>query len=281
MHKQTFRSLSLAALVGAMPSLALANDACSVPGVTVITDPAGDAGVDLYNASPVNPSALPQQPPDVVVPVPAPGTDILSVSAAEPSGSQLVWTMKVDDLSTPPPSMAWIVRFQTDEPPENGDDDYFVAMTVTPDSDAQGVTTKFVYGTTGGSANVPVYGSTPPRVFRPMGELENGSTMNPDGTITLVLDKSKLPGMGDGVQLTNIAASVRIVSPNDANAGEFTNPSNASILDVAGTADSSYTLQGAACKGKSGGGVLGAGAFGFFTLLPLFGAGFFRRRKRN
>ena len=136
--------------------------ACELPGMTVISDPVGDASDTLTQH------------------------DITSVSMAEPDNlaGKLVFTIKVVNLSTIPPGWRWSVRFGVPGygPPEvvglGAQEDWFVSMTT-----SDGPTPTFTYGTTGGSSNVPA------RLFTTLGSLDGASNVTADGTITLVLSK--------------------------------------------------------------------------------------------
>jgi PKD repeat protein len=140
--------------------------ACSAPGQTILTDPVGDESDGVTEH------------------------DITSISMAEPvSNSQtgaadnIIFTMKVVDLTTVPPGWRWSVRFSVPgyNPPAapivGAQEDWFVSM-LSSDNAAP----TFTYGTTGvfqGAA----------RFFSTIGNLEASSTYNADGTITLVLPK--------------------------------------------------------------------------------------------
>src|SRR6266545_232330 len=142
---------------------------CSQPGNTVITDPVGDET-----------DTVPQH-------------DITSISMAEPidnattgAASNLVFTIKVVNLSTVPPSWRWSVRFSVPGygPPASPllgpQEDWFVSMI-----SSDGAAPTFTYGTTGvfqGAA----------RFFTTVGNLDPASKFNADGTITLVLPKETL-----------------------------------------------------------------------------------------
>lgn len=142
---------------------------CSKPGVTVITDPVGDET-----------DTLPQH-------------DITSISMAEPidnavtgAASNLIFTIKVTDLSTVPPNWRWSVRFGVpgyNPPPSpllGAQEDWFVSMI-----SSDGAAPAFTYGTTGvfqGAA----------RFFTTVGSLDPASRFDADGTITLVLPKETL-----------------------------------------------------------------------------------------
>jgi PKD repeat protein len=142
---------------------------CSQPGVTVITDPVGDET-----------DTLPQH-------------DITSISMAEPidnaatgAADNLIFTIKVVNLSTVPPDWRWSVRFGVPgygPPPSpllGAQEDWFVSMI-----SSDGAAPTFTYGTTGvfqGAA----------RFFTTVGSLDPASRFNADGTITLVLPKETL-----------------------------------------------------------------------------------------
>ncbi|HEV3072808.1 MAG TPA: PKD domain-containing protein [Thermoanaerobaculia bacterium] len=134
--------------------------ACVLPGITVITDPSGD-----QTGAPAN-SEL----------------DILSVSLAEPwlssCSNQLVFTMKVNDLSVVPPQAQWTIFFSR----ANGTE-YFVAMVSNGTGNPTGV--QFVYGhTSTGTGGV--------RQLTTDGTADAGSGFTSDGTITIVLSLAKL-----------------------------------------------------------------------------------------
>jgi hypothetical protein len=133
---------------------------CVLPGVTVITDPAGD-----QLGAPAN-SEL----------------DIRSLSMAEPwlesCSNQLVFTLKVSDLNVVPPQARWTIFFSRG----NGTE-YFVAMISNDTGNPTGV--QFVYGHTSiGAGGV--------RQLTTDGNADNGSGFTADGTITILLSLAKL-----------------------------------------------------------------------------------------
>ena len=139
---------------------------CTQPGKTVLTDPVGDESDGLMQH------------------------DITSVSMAEPisnsttgAADNIVFTMKVQDLSTVPSGWRWSVRFSVPgygppaAPVVGAQEDWFVSM-ISSDNAAP----RFTYGTTGvfqGAA----------RFFSTIGDLHPESNYNADGTITLILPK--------------------------------------------------------------------------------------------
>jgi hypothetical protein len=133
----------------------------------------------------------------------------------------------------------------------------------------------FVYGRTGFQLGVP---AGEPRQFVTDGVLEAGSGMNADGTITLVLDKTKVAGIKPGSEIFNILTTVRLVTPPDAGAPFFTNADNSTILDEADAGI--YDLAADGACGKSGLQQLVAGSLPPLTLLVLALLPALRRRKR-
>lgn len=239
MRIHPLKLLPLAALLSLVSLPGQAEDACTAPGVLVTEDAAGD---------------------DVTAPTGEGFADILSVHGAEPADSNtLVFTYKVASLAAVPPHTAWILRFATDTAPDNGDQDYFVAMVTLSDGYI-----RYVYGTNGFAAGAP---AGEPRQFRVQGELD-GSSYAEDGNITLVLDKSKVPSLNPGLDVFNILATVRLVSPAEDGTPFFTNGANNTILDDAPAGF--YTVAGDdACAGKSGLQQILAGAWSPFALLVL------------
>ena len=143
-----------------MPVVIPAPDPCKLPGITILTDPAGDLitpiGVTTY-----------------------PGYDLRSLSIAEPSNlaDKLVFTIKVESLMTVPPDARWPVQFRLASDPAN------LGRWVDMSTDAAGMVT-FNYGTfvvTNGA-----YGNPNTTV----GQADAESNFNADGTITIVLSRS-------------------------------------------------------------------------------------------
>jgi PKD repeat protein len=133
---------------------------CVLPGITVITDPTGD-----QTGAPANTEL-----------------DIQSVSLAEPwlnsCSDQLVFTLKVADLSVVPPQAQWTIFFSR----ANGTE-YFVAMVSNGTGNPTGV--QFDYGhTSTGTGGV--------RQLTTDGTADAGSGFTADGTITIVLSLAKL-----------------------------------------------------------------------------------------
>lgn len=155
-------------------------DPCTLPGVTVLTDPPGDILVATGTTS-------------------YPGYDLRSLSLAEPYGlaDKIVFTVKVQDLSTVPPSTRWPVQFRY--PGDAANTGRWVDMR----SDAAGAVT-FKYGTfviTNGA-----YGS-PTTV---VGDADAGSTYNANGTITIVISRSKIGNPPPASLLQGFLMRVRI-----------------------------------------------------------------------
>ncbi|HEV2803827.1 MAG TPA: PKD domain-containing protein [Chthoniobacterales bacterium] len=198
--------------------------ACSQPGQTVLTDPVGDESDGLTQH------------------------DITSVSIAEPvsnattgAADNIIFTMKVVDLATVPPSWRWSVRFTVPgyNPPAaavvGAQEDWFVSMI----SDNAGP--RFTYGTTGvfqGAA----------RFFTTIGNLDAKSNYNADGTITMVLPKALFqskavctggcPALAPNTPVNIALGSVRFSPPSEVPGSGGTNET---IPDSTGGA--SYALR--------------------------------------
>ena len=146
-----------------------AGSSCALPGVTVVTDPAGD-----QKGAPLNPAL-----------------DIQSVAIAEPffadGSKKLFFTMKVADLTTVPANAEWRVIWNSPNAPGGN---YYVGMTSDSNSSVS-----FEYGT------VDVTGLVVTSVgqFNTIGAADAESAFARDGTITISVSNSKVgsPGAGD------------------------------------------------------------------------------------
>ena len=153
---------------------------CIVPGVTVATDPAGDATNML------------------------PSYDISSMSMAEPENlpGKLVFTLKVASLATLPPNTFWAIRFIAPTAPANGDPAYFVGM------HTQGGTATYVYGT----SFVQEATATSLTAYQIDGEIDEASIFAADGTITLVADKALFGNPVTGDSLAQFSGTTRPIT---------------------------------------------------------------------
>jgi serine protease AprX len=184
---------------------------CELPGLTQFTSPSGVTGN---------------------VGLPTGQDDLRQLWIAEPTDmpGKIVFTIKVSSLSTVPPLHRWYAYFSLPDDPNA----YFVAM------DSGGASPTFIYGTRG-QIPVPAVGGL--GTFATLGDLDAASGFDADGTIRLVLDKAAL-GLGDGTELSNIAASIRQTTP--VNGIGLTTDSGAAI--------GSYTVAGNICTNPGGGG---------------------------
>jgi hypothetical protein len=195
---------------------------CVLPGVTILTDQAGDLitpiGVTTY-----------------------PGYDLRSLSIAEPFGltDKLVFTIKAQDLTTVPPSTRWPVQFRLASDPAT------LGRWVDMSSDAAGMVT-FNYGTfvvTGGAYGAP---STT------TGLADAESNYNADGTITIVLSRSKIGSPIPSAVMQGFLIRVRInntitpdnmpdsLAPDGAyiiKGNEFCRPNTAPVAKLVATPD--------------------------------------------
>jgi hypothetical protein len=195
---------------------------CVVPGVPILSDQAGDLitpiGVTSY-----------------------PGYDLRSLSIAEPFAltDKLVFTIKVEDLTTVPPNTRWPVQFRLASDPDT------LGRWVDMSSDAAGTVT-FNYGTfvvTGGA-----YGSPSTTV----GLADAESNFNADGTITIVISRSKIGNPAPSAVMQGFLIRVRIantITPDNMpdslapdgvyviKGNEFCRPNTAPVAQLVATPD--------------------------------------------
>lgn len=182
--------------------------ACQLPGLTVLTSPAGVTG----NGG-----------------LPTGQDDLRQAWFAEPAEmpGKLVISLKMASLSPqPPPGYRWIMYFSLP-----GDtNSYFAAM----DTAGQAAP-RFIYGTRS-TIDTPAaaVGS-----FTVLGTIDAGSNFKPDGTIQLVIDKASFPTpITTGMELSGIAASIR----------QTTNPQNGAGLTVDAATGANYTVVDNLCQ---------------------------------
>lgn len=133
------------------------------------------------------------------------GTDVIQWgSIGEPAGmpGELVFTIKVDNLTTVLPGFRWVFYFNDAGRPAPNNGLYYVAMV-----SADGPTPVFNYGYK--TINAGGFGQ-----YQVLGTLNAASNFTPDGTITLVLDKSAF-GLATGDQLTHVEVVTRASVPDD------------------------------------------------------------------
>jgi hypothetical protein len=155
------------------PAQAAAESACTPPGITVLTDPSGDA-LDKQDSH-----------------------DIQKVSVAEPFAgqgvSQLVFTIKVASLSSVPPDTTWREFFASAD--SKG---YFVQMSTLDPS-----TVNFSYGT------VPINSDGTYGTATTVGAADAKSNFKADGTITIIVGNDKVGNPAAGQSLTKFLVRVR------------------------------------------------------------------------
>jgi hypothetical protein len=206
----------------AVPVVVPTPDPCVLPGVPILSDPAGDLvtpiGVTTY-----------------------PGYDLRSLSIAEPFSltDKLVFTIKVEDLTTVPPNARWPVQFRLASDPAA------LGRWVDMSSDAAGMVT-FNYGTFVVTAGA--YGSPSTTV----GLADAESNFKADGTITIVVSRSKLGNPAPSAVLQGFLIRVRIantITPDNMpsslapegvyviKGNEFCRPNTAPIAKLVATPD--------------------------------------------
>lgn len=236
------RLMSFVAAALLLPAAVSAADGrCTLPGELISEDASGD---------------------DQLAPTGAGFADILSLHMAEPAGipGMLVFTFRMTDLAVMPPDMVWMIRFSTDVPPDNGDEGYFVAMLTRPDAAA-----RFVHGT------VTNVGGTNLRAFNPAGALDSRSSFNADGTMTLVLDKSEVPGLKVGQAVFGMVPLTHRITPTDGTqpfAYGFVSVGGA-LLAMDDAPDGFYEVAGSETCSESKSLIASVGALAPATLLML------------
>ncbi len=156
-------SLTAAAPGGVQTAARQTEDNCTPPGLTILTDPTGDA-LDML-----------------------PSHDVTKLSIGEPAftpaASKVVFTLKVASLATVPPQTTWPVAFDApgdpDPPMANTAPARWVAMTTSPPLGTVAAPA-FIYGDGGVSAALAD------------GVLDTESSFSADGTIKLVASYAKI-----------------------------------------------------------------------------------------
>lgn len=180
---------------------AYAGDSCTLPGLTVVTNPAGTQA-----GAPANTEL-----------------NVRAVSVAEPytsDGAQkLTFTMKVSDLTTIPPSANWRMIWTTAESSTNY---FYVAM----NSDSSSVVT-FEYGQLGVKSEVVVGVST----FVALG-VPDAASYAPDGTIQITVSNSKIGQVKPGDLVGNLVGRTYLLNASQTSraAIDRTGPGNYLVL---------------------------------------------------
>lgn len=143
---------------------------CVIPGQRMVTDATGDSNV--------------------------PGTDLISLHISEPpeAADKLIFQIKVDDLSAPPPGTMYAVLFHTPDQPLSNPNDSFVGMVTSAGAPA------FVYG----HRDETVVALAVVQEYIIDGTLDPASAYTDDGTISLVVPRS-LFDLADGERLSAIS----------------------------------------------------------------------------
>lgn len=177
----------------AVAAAAPVQSACLLPGITILTDQAGDIITPIGQTS-------------------NPGWDLRSLSIAEPiafaSPDKLIFTLKVESFAggLPPANTRWPIQFLVNGDQTTG---YFVDMSTYPTDGGSPAAPVFKYGTfspTGGTSGA--YGAPNTRV----GNADAQSGFNPNGTITIVLSRSKIAPLAVGSTMSGFLVRVRFGS---------------------------------------------------------------------
>lgn len=160
---------------------------CVLPGITILTDQRGDI------ITPIGESANP-------------GWDLRRLSIAEPFGftqDKVVFTLKVENLLAVPANTRWPIQFLVNGNTTTG---YWVDMSTMPTDGGSSAAPVFKYGTfnpTGGTGGI--YGAPTVR----LGNADAESSFSPDGTIRIVLSRSKIPTLATGSTMSGFLVRVR------------------------------------------------------------------------
>jgi PKD repeat protein len=133
------------------------------------------------------------------------GTDVVqwgSISEPASMPGELVFTIKVDNLTTVQPGFRWTFFFNVAGRTAPNTGYYYVAMV-----SADGPSPVFNYGYR--TTNAAGFGQ-----YQVVGTLNAASNFTPDGTITLVLDESAF-GLTAGSELTHLDVETRTSAPDD------------------------------------------------------------------
>ncbi len=168
------------------------SDPCLVPGITILTDPAGDIIVPVGQTS-------------------NPGWDLRSLSIAEPfsvAPDKIVFTLKIDGFAfgLPPSSTRWPIQFLINGGTTTG---YWVDMSTYATDGGTPAAPVFKYGTfnpTGGASGA--YEAPNTRV----GNADPASNFAADGTITIIVPRSAIGNPAIGAHLTGFLIRVRFGS---------------------------------------------------------------------
>lgn len=244
-----------ATLLGGATSWATAQEAgetfCVAPGLTILTDAAGDAALE-------------------VVPLPADHADLLSVQVAQPPQAdgvaRLVFTIKVAGLAEPlPPLASWYTSFK-------GVSGSFYGVRMNTDATR---TLAFQSYTLAESLDTGDGGASDGRFAETLKPAEAESNFNADGTITIVVKASDI-GAGKPGEIKQFnAGTVQRVGEESVGGAAFVLDGAPDDLSRRGEVTVTENAQCTAAA-KSGLEKFG-GALNFALLLPLALLGLRRR----
>jgi PKD repeat protein len=193
MKSSSFRSLlflfPIAVALGFLATqVSAVGDPCIPPGLTILTDPTGDAALQGVK----DPEA---------------GRDVQSLSVAEPSSigaGKLMFTLKVASLGSVPPDTYWPVQFKV------GSTNYVARMSTVPPASPAAPQFQYYQGT---------YNSLviPTSLFT----ADPSSTFNADGTIKIVVPRTGVGNPAVGSNLTEFLVRIAVFG-----GGLFLTPDN-------------------------------------------------------
>jgi hypothetical protein len=161
--------------------VSIGGSSCALPGIFTVADPEDDSTTGT------------------------PAHEIQAVYMAEPfaNAGQIVATLKMGGMDPPTPNTMWAVRFDAPTGPPNGELGWWIGL-----STAEGGE-RWVYG----SYRVDVVGVASVTVYTILGDIDDTSSYNADGTITLIADKDQF-GLVDGDTMSGILARTGPASSN-------------------------------------------------------------------
>jgi hypothetical protein len=215
-------------------ALAVAPSPCTLPGVQILTVPAGDSDPGPFAPAP-NPPTYDQNTQDI---------QAIYFAELASTPDKITYTMKVGNLNTIPANGSWRIRWDA---PDGST--YFVSMDTDQNSKAT-----FSYGTYSGTTGYSGNGSA------------DSGTYSADGTITITNSNSKTGSPKPGQQLKNVFGETDLLVGTSTTGGLL---QTADDTSNATPSNPSYTLLGNIfCGPASNGGRTATYVHGGITFSP-------------